>query len=106
VVEGEGSKVGGGWECRVLFYGPIFGDFRAVLGVSGRGKGRERDEWFQEKLAERGVFLGLGEKFFAERWGWYKVTFSVERRVLEEGLRRLGAVLDEIKRESAGQQKK
>ena len=49
-------------------------------------KTRAKDQWFNEKLMEAGVFLGTGDAFFSEQHGWYRIAFSVPRKVLDLGL--------------------
>jgi 1-aminocyclopropane-1-carboxylate synthase len=60
-------------------------------------KARARDQWFNEKLMEAGVYLGTGDAFFSEQHGWYRITFSVPRKVLDLGLGRLQKVIDEAR---------
>jgi aspartate/methionine/tyrosine aminotransferase len=60
-------------------------------------KARARDKWFNEKLMEAGVYLGTGDGFFSEQHGWYRITFSVPRKVLDLGLGRLQKVIDEAR---------
>ncbi|KAL9605040.1 MAG: hypothetical protein Q9179_001671 [Wetmoreana sp. 5 TL-2023] len=105
----------------------LWADFRGVLGkeiiVDDEGKdeeveavalerpsqvyktsrrAKERDDWFFEKMMKAKVFVVSGDAFFAEEHGWYRITFSVPREVLELGLERLGRVLQEVRRESGG----
>jgi hypothetical protein len=60
-------------------------------------KARARDQWFNEKLMETGVYLGTGDAFFSEQHGWYRITFSIPRKVLDLGLGRLQKVIDEAR---------
>ncbi|KAL9023480.1 MAG: hypothetical protein Q9196_007175 [Gyalolechia fulgens] len=62
-------------------------------------KASERDDWFFQKIVKARVFVASGNAFFAEEHGWYRVSFSVPKDVLEVGLERLGKVLEEVKRE-------
>lgn len=62
-------------------------------------KASERDDWFFQKIMEAKVFVASGNAFFAEEHGWYRVSFSLQREILETGLERLGRVLEEVKRE-------
>lgn len=65
-------------------------------------KAQERDAWFFEKLLSAKVFVASGNAFFAEEHGWYRVSFSLPGEVLEVGLERLKAVLEEMKGEISG----
>ncbi|KAL8942591.1 MAG: hypothetical protein Q9216_001573 [Gyalolechia sp. 2 TL-2023] len=62
-------------------------------------KASERDDWFFQKIIKAKVFVASGNAFFAEEHGWYRVSFSIPKEVLEVGLERLGRVLEEVKRE-------
>ncbi|KAL8718642.1 MAG: hypothetical protein Q9225_004239 [Loekoesia sp. 1 TL-2023] len=62
-------------------------------------KAKERDDWFFEKLMRAKVFVASGNAFFAEEHGWYRVTFSMPKEVLEAGLERLERVLEEVRGE-------
>ncbi|KAL8734962.1 MAG: hypothetical protein Q9181_003011 [Wetmoreana brouardii] len=65
-------------------------------------RAKERDDWFFAKMIKAKVFVASGDAFFAEEHGWYRVSFSVPKEVLELGLERLGRVLEEVRRESGG----
>jgi aspartate/methionine/tyrosine aminotransferase len=60
-------------------------------------KAREKDDWFWNKLVDEGVYIATGERFWAEKHGWYRVNFAVKKPMLELGLKRLEGVLNEIK---------
>ncbi|TGZ76173.1 ACC synthase [Ascodesmis nigricans] len=70
-------------------------DMRELLG----DQGREGERRLMEKLLEVGVWIASGESFGSSVPGWFRITFTVEREVLVEGLRRLGRVVDEVRRE-------
>ncbi|KAJ4366787.1 hypothetical protein N0V83_007312 [Neocucurbitaria cava] len=57
---------------------------------------REREIKFAEKCIEGGVFLHPGEEKNV-RSGWFRMVFTMERKVVEEGLRRLEGVLKGLK---------
>lgn len=59
-------------------------------------KAASRDTWFQEKLADGGVFIATGNAFFSEMHGFYRVTFSLPEATLKLGLERLGRVIKDI----------
>jgi 1-aminocyclopropane-1-carboxylate synthase len=53
----------------------------------------EKDGWALEKemsarLAKVGVFMSSGAAYHNEKPGWYRLVFSREKELLEEGLRR------------------
>lgn len=63
-------------------------------------KGNKLDAQFQEKLIQAGVYVASGNAFFAERNGWYRITFSMPVKMLEAGLQRVDGVLELFKRAS------
>ncbi|KAI4251418.1 MAG: hypothetical protein LQ352_004859 [Teloschistes flavicans] len=65
-------------------------------------RAKERDDWFYGKLMEKKVYVASGDAFFAEEHGWYRISFSVPKEVLDIGLRRLGEVLGEVRAEAGG----
>jgi bifunctional pyridoxal-dependent enzyme with beta-cystathionase and maltose regulon repressor activities len=52
---------------------------------------------------EARVWLGMGRAFNAEECGWYRLTFATPREELEEGVRRLEALLDTVEGELRGE---
>ena len=62
-------------------------------------KAKDRDDWFFEKLGKAKVYVASGNAFFSEEHGWYRLSFSVPRDVLEVGLERLGRALEEVRKE-------
>ncbi|KAL8665224.1 MAG: hypothetical protein Q9202_002446 [Teloschistes flavicans] len=65
-------------------------------------RAKERDDWFYGKLMEKKVYVASGDAFFAEEHGWYRISFSVPKEVLDIGLRRLGEVLGMVRAEAGG----
>ncbi|MCJ1382353.1 hypothetical protein MMC17_005466 [Xylographa soralifera] len=55
--------------------------------------GNKLDAQFQEKLIREGVYIASGNSFFAERNGWYRITFSMPSNLLDNGLQRVDMVL-------------
>lgn len=41
-----------------------------------------------QRLLDAGIYLATGEKFASEDVGWFRVVFTHEKAILEEGLRR------------------
>ena len=56
-------------------------------------EGNKLDALFQEQLIREGVYIASGNSFFAERNGWYRITFSMPSDLLEVGLQRVDLVL-------------
>ena len=50
---------------------------------------------FVKRCEEKGLFVGYGSNFFSEEVGWFRITFTVQKDVLIEGLERLIGVLQE-----------
>ncbi|MCJ1433827.1 hypothetical protein MMC27_003192 [Xylographa pallens] len=63
-------------------------------------KGNKLDALFQKQLIREGVYIASGNSFFAERNGWYRVTFSMPSNLLEIGLQRVDLVLKAWKGDS------
>ncbi|MCJ1399124.1 hypothetical protein MMC11_002326 [Xylographa trunciseda] len=61
--------------------------------ASSTNTGNKLEARFQEKLVHEGVYFASGESFFAERNGWYRITFSMPSDLLEAGLQRVDRVL-------------
>ena len=98
----------------------IWADFRPILGseivVNDEGppvdadavgipsqihrtnaQAQAKDEWFFNKLTKGGLFLATGDSFFSELHGFYRITFTLPKPLLELGLERLRKVLEEIR---------
>jgi bifunctional pyridoxal-dependent enzyme with beta-cystathionase and maltose regulon repressor activities len=45
-------------------------------------------------LWDQKVLLAAGEQFGAEKPGWFRVVYSLDRRDLDEGLRRIALALE------------
>jgi len=50
--------------------------------------GWQAEEELKSKLSQAGVELASGLGYKAETPGWFRVIFTVETEILEEGLRR------------------
>jgi bifunctional pyridoxal-dependent enzyme with beta-cystathionase and maltose regulon repressor activities len=48
----------------------------------------EAEKALKAKLSKAGVEMSSGLGYMEEKPGWFRVIFTVERGVLEEGLRR------------------
>ncbi|MCJ1391439.1 hypothetical protein MMC18_004303 [Xylographa bjoerkii] len=59
--------------------------------------GNKLDAQFQKKLIQEGVYIASGNSFFAERNGWYRITFSMPDNLLDTGLQRVDRVLKALK---------
>ena len=58
---------------------------------------RELENELFNTCSDSGVLISPGHIYEAEEYGWFRLTFTVERQMLEEGLRRLQAGLDRFK---------
>ncbi|PVH81594.1 putative aminotransferase class I and II family protein [Cadophora sp. DSE1049] len=57
---------------------------------------RELERKFVKRCEEKGLFVGYGSNFFSEEVGWFRITFTVGKEILIEGLERLVSVLGEV----------
>ena len=56
---------------------------------------KEREAKIIATCFKNGVMIGSGSNFFTEELGWFRVTFTVSKEALTEGLSRLLRSLDE-----------
>lgn len=56
----------------------------------------ERECMLAKKLVDGGVFLHPGEEH-GIREGWFRVVYTMDKTVVEEGVRRLGMVLEGLR---------
>lgn len=56
----------------------------------------ERECMLAQKFVDGGVFLQPGEEH-SIREGWFRIVFTMEHHVVQEGLRRVGKVLEGLK---------
>jgi len=56
----------------------------------------QREEVVYETCMENGVSLSRGSIFFTEELGWFRLTFTVLGKELEEGMKRLMAALSKV----------
>jgi DNA-binding transcriptional MocR family regulator len=50
----------------------------------------EKERMMNSKLLDAGVHLATSEAFYGEDYGWFRITFTVEKDTLELGLKRCG----------------
>lgn len=72
----------------------VFVDLSPWLGREG-GSQLEREIELAERFLEKGVLLQPGEEH-SVRVGWFRLVFTMEREVVEEGLRRIERVVKEL----------
>lgn len=48
----------------------------------------EKEREMTKRILDAGVYLATSEAFFGEENGWFRITFSVEKEVLELGMKR------------------
>ncbi|RSL92239.1 hypothetical protein CDV31_015247, partial [Fusarium ambrosium] len=56
----------------------------------------QREQEILDICARNGVQIAPGSKFQSEEYGWFRITFTVPRNTLEEGLRRLSKSLKDV----------
>ncbi|CAG9961986.1 unnamed protein product [Clonostachys byssicola] len=71
-------------------------DYGALRAKSGSAIYKQRETEIADICTRNGVQIAPGSKFESEEYGWFRITFTVPRNVLEEGLRRLATSLKEI----------
>jgi hypothetical protein len=59
---------------------------------------REREAFVYDTLMRNGVSLSRGSIFFTEELGWFRLTFTIPREELVEGMSRLMKGLSEVER--------
>ena len=68
----------------------------SVLRASDDSAYSRREREIANICIRHGVQISLGSTYATEEYGWFRITFTVQRDALEEGLRRLSKSLDEI----------
>lgn len=63
----------------------------------------KEEKWKKERelsgrFLDAGAWCATGGTFASEYPGWFRVTFSIEEKVLEEAFKRIGGVLDEVEK--------
>lgn len=48
----------------------------------------EKEREMNSRLLDGGVHLATSEQFYGEEYGWFRITFAVEKNILELGLKR------------------
>ncbi|SPO05310.1 related to 1-aminocyclopropane-1-carboxylate synthase, and related proteins [Cephalotrichum gorgonifer] len=61
---------------------------------------KQREMMIADICIKNGVMIAPGHVYMPEEYGWFQVTFTVGREALQEGLRRIGKSLEEVKVES------
>lgn len=73
----------------------VWVDLSSCLPAGTEGEGRERREQrLAQRFVDNGVFLQPGEEH--GRLGWFRLVFTLERHVVEEGLKRIEKTVKEI----------
>ena len=70
-------------------------DYR-VLRASDDSVYSRREKEIADICVRHGVQISLGSTYATEEYGWFRITFTVHRDALEEGLRRLSKSLEEV----------
>jgi bifunctional pyridoxal-dependent enzyme with beta-cystathionase and maltose regulon repressor activities len=66
-------------------------------GEEGSAPFEEREAVLDRTLLRHGVSLSRGSIFFTEELGWFRLTFTLTREELTQGLERLASALVEIR---------
>jgi 1-aminocyclopropane-1-carboxylate synthase len=54
----------------------------------------EKERALNLRMLDGGVHLATSEAFYGEEYGWFRITFTVEEKILVVGLKRLVQVLE------------
>ena len=65
---------------------------------------KQRELRITEICTRNGVMIAPGSVYMPEEFGWFRVTFTLQKRALEEGLDRLRSSLVEVESELKEQQ--
>lgn len=57
---------------------------------------KEREQRIADMCNKNGVMIAPGQIYMAEEYGWFRVTFTVGREALQEGLNRLWVSIEEV----------
>ena len=63
-------------------------DLTAYLDAMPGDTKLEKERAMNLRLLDGGVHLATSEAFFGEDYGWFRITFTVEKDILELGLKR------------------
>jgi bifunctional pyridoxal-dependent enzyme with beta-cystathionase and maltose regulon repressor activities len=58
----------------------------------------EREAFIEEMFMKNGVSISRGSIFFTEEIGWFRITFTLPREPLLEGIDRMLKALSEVER--------
>jgi bifunctional pyridoxal-dependent enzyme with beta-cystathionase and maltose regulon repressor activities len=70
---------------------------RLKCGEAGSAPFEEREAVLDRVLLRHGVSLSRGSIFFTEELGWFRLTFTLPKEELTQGLQRLASALAEIR---------
>jgi hypothetical protein len=48
----------------------------------------EKEREMNNRLLDGGIHLATSEQFHGEEYGWFRITFTVDKEILELGLKR------------------
>ncbi|KAL5598274.1 hypothetical protein FOBRF1_012067 [Fusarium oxysporum] len=71
-------------------------DFSVLRTINCSSVYKKRETKILDICVSHGVQIAPGSNFESEEYGWFRITFTVPRNALEEGLRRLSRALKEI----------
>jgi 1-aminocyclopropane-1-carboxylate synthase len=64
----------------------IWIDLSAYLKAMPGHTDLEKEREMNRKLLDNGIHLATSEQFYGEDYGWFRITFAVEKDVLELGM--------------------
>ncbi|TQW07336.1 aspartate aminotransferase [Cordyceps javanica] len=59
-------------------------------------KYQSRETWIEQVCAKHGVLIAPGSVYMPEEYGWFRITFTVGKQALQEGLKRFSMALEEV----------
>ena len=72
--------------------GSKFGDAKAA--ISDQDQGVDLTDEIMKRMLDHRVFLGSGKAFGSEKPGWFRMVFSHNQEILEEGFNRIFRAID------------
>jgi len=66
----------------------IWVDLTSYLDAMPGNTKLEKEREMNNRLLDGGVHLATSEQFHGEDYGWFRITFTVETKILELGLKR------------------
>lgn len=87
-------------DLRHIFKRGYSGDNSLSVKSSNATKYKEREARVVDVCMKHGVLIAPGHVYVPEEFGWFRITFTVGKEALREGLQRIKASLAEVERET------